>query len=288
MNFFQQIRDLLDVATTEIPLDPSQPPADQIATSVSALPSHYCKRHSNEERIVDVAATVRNALSDVPVPFSQATSLLVEIACRPCPSCSLESLGLTPAEAQASFDNFRIEPPAIKAQFDKCRDFAADPKGQLILVGNVGTGKTHLSVATLRDQLHRGSTDLCFVRHRDFLRQLVLARRPFPFDEKPPKDPMDRCRRASLLVYDDLTANVDSGRPFEDALLELFEYRIGHFLPSVISANISPAELEVVLGSRLLDRFRAANFALLEFGFESKRRSLNSDYLERCSKGPRH
>ena len=70
-------------------------------------------------------------------------------------------------------------------------------------------------------------------------------------------------------------------------LLDLFEARIGHFKPSIITANVSCGELEAVLGSRLLDRLRRAAVAVLEFNFESKRKSLNADYLKRDHPGVR-
>ena len=84
-----------------------------------------------------------------------------------------------------------------------------------------------------------------------------------------------------MLVYDELSVTTDLGRAYEDVLLDLFEHRIGYSKPSVITTNSSRDELEAALGSRLYDRLRRAAFAVLEFGFESKRSSLNADYLNR-------
>ena len=101
------------------------------------------------------------------------------------------------------------------------------------------------------------------------------------FRTEAPESPLARCQAASLLVYDELTAATDS-RAYEDVLLDLFEPRIGRFKPSIITANLSLGKLEPALGSRLFDRLRRAASAVLEFGFESKRRTLNAEYLKRA------
>ena len=153
------------------------------------------------------------------------------------------------------------------------------------MLGNTGTGKTHLAIAILRDLLRQRKHDLHFIKHRHFLAQHWHALRPVPFDKEPPESPLASCQQASLLVYDEFTTTTDSSRAHEDVLLDLFEYRNGHFKPSIITANVSRADLEAALGSRLYDRLRRAAVAVLEFGFESKRNSLNVGYLTRARLG---
>src|SRR6185369_4333982 len=199
----------------------------------------------------------------------------------PCLQCELERLGITPDEARASFDNLVIDPPALREILDKCRAFAAAPEGVLLMLGNTGTGKTHLAIAILRELLRQRKSGLRFIKHRHFLGQHWHALRPVAFKEEPPKSPLAGCQESALLVYDEFTGTTDNSRAYEDVLLDLFEQRIGNFRPSVITANISPGDLEVALGSRLYDRLRRASFAVLEFGFDSKRPSLNNDYLTR-------
>jgi DNA replication protein DnaC len=200
-----------------------------------------------------------------------------------CLQCHLERLGITPDEAHACFKSFLVDPPDLQQHLDACRAFAAAPKGVLLLLGNCGTGKTHLAIAIMRELLRRGVYDLRFVKHRHFLAEHWRAQRPVSFGDEQPTSPLVQCQEAAVLVYDELTVAADS-RSCEDVLLDLFEYRIGHFKPSVITANVSRTELEAALGTRLFDRFRRASFALLEFGFESKRPNFNADYLNRIDK----
>lgn len=202
-----------------------------------------------------------------------------QFAC--CLQCSLERLGISPDEAHASFENFIVDPPVLATHLEQCRVFAAAPNGILVLLGNCGTGKTHLAIATMRERLRLGGYGLRFVKHRHFLAEHGRALRPVPFDQESPESPLSSCQEAELLIYDELTAATDS-RSHEDLLLDLFEARIGHFRPTIITANLSPGELEAALGSRLFDRLRRAAFAVLEFGFDSKRKPLNADYLNRA------
>ncbi len=96
----------------------------------------------------------------------------------PCLQCSLQALGITPDEARASFDGFTVDPPALQQHLDTCRAFAARPSGVLLLLGNCGTGKTHLAIAILRELLRRGASGLAFVKHRHFLTSALACFAP--------------------------------------------------------------------------------------------------------------
>ena len=199
----------------------------------------------------------------------------------PCLACALERLGIPPDEARATFENLVPDPPVLREFVDVCRAYAAAPKGVLFLLGNTGTGKTHLAIAILRELLRRRVSGLRFIKHRHFLAQHWHALRPVPFGEEAPVSPLASCQQSSVLIYDDFNDNTDHCRASENVLLDLFEIRNGYFRPSIITANVSRSELEVALGSRLYDRLRRVTYAVLEFGFASKRPSLNADYLKR-------
>jgi DNA replication protein DnaC len=200
---------------------------------------------------------------------------------KPCLQCRLERLGVLPNDAICSFENFVIDTPDLQQIVESCRTFAAEPKGLLLLLGGNGAGKTHLSVAILRELLRSNTTGLSFIKHRTFISQHRTAVRPVSFGTASLVSPLPSCQSAALLVYDDLTATVDAGTVGEDLLMDLFETRIGSLKPTIITSNLSPDDLETVLGSRLYDRFRQAAYEVIEFGFPSKRQSFNKAYLKR-------
>jgi DNA replication protein DnaC len=207
-------------------------------------------------------------------------SWIIEPEFANCPQCGLEHLGISPDEAYASFESFTLEPPEVYKHWETCRTFAANPEGVLLLMGNCGTGKTHLSIACLRERLKTGDADLKFIKHRHFIRQYRLSLRAVPFGQEAAESPLPSCRKAGFLVYDEIAPS-NEGNGYEDVLLDLFEKRIGHFKPTIITTNLSRNEMEPALGTRLFDRLRGAAFAVLEFGFESRRVLHNEQYLNR-------
>jgi len=192
-------------------------------------------------------------------------------------------MGLTSDEARGSFDNFVVEDPALNQILQTCREWAAEPKGALLMLGNCGTGKTHLGVAIVREQLRLGWTRLRFAKHRRFVFDHFHSLRPIAFDKEAPVSPLETCKKASLLLYDDLSG--PTGRDYQDLLMELFEHRIGNYLASIITTNLTRGALEQALGTRLFDRLCGASYACLEFGFESRRRAFNGAYLARYAEG---
>jgi DNA replication protein DnaC len=222
----------------------------------------------------ECSLTRRNA--GMTAPFK---SWIIEPEFVSCPQCGLERLGISPDEAYASFENFALEPSGIRKHWETCRTFAANPEGVLLLMGNCGTGKTHLSIACLRERLKMGDADLKFIKHRHFIRQYRLSLRAVPFGQEAAESPLPSCRKAGFLVYDEIAPSTE-GNVYEDVLLDLFEKRIGQFKPTVITTNLSRNEMEPALGTRLVDRLRRVAL-VLEFGFESRRALHNSEYLER-------
>ena len=144
------------------------------------------------------------------------------------------------------------------------------------MLGNNGTAKTHLAIAILRESLRQRKSGQRFIKHRHFLAQHSRSLRPVPFGDEPPESPLAGSQQSELLVYDEFTATTDANRACEDVLLDLFDPRIGHFKPSIITSNVSLDDLEAALGSKLYDRLRRAAFAVLEFSFESKRPQFNA------------
>jgi DNA replication protein DnaC len=254
-----------------------------LSLNLSRSPNDILNALQAQERICRVSGELLEILSsEIKPPFNV---WVIEPQYRICAQLALERLGLAPDEASASFKSFIVEPPEIRPIFETCQTYSKEPHGILLLLGNAGTGKTHLAVSSLRERHYAGASNLCFITHRRFREEYRRSSKPVPFDEKPPESPLVRCQNAEFLVYDDITEAKDN-RFDEDVLIELFEYRIGHYKPSIITSNLSREELEAVLGTRLFDRLRRAAYAVLEFGFPSNRPLLNTAYLDRSRTRP--
>ena len=129
------------------------------------------------------------------------------------------------------------------------RSFAQDPDGWLVLVGDVGCGKTHLAVAVANEQLGKGE-DVFFAFVPDLLDHL---RYTFSPDSRVTYDELfDRVKQAPLLVLDDLGS--ESSTPWaNEKLYQIIVHRYNTHMPTIITARAIPSGANDPVASRLSD-----------------------------------
>ncbi len=159
--------------------------------------------------------------------------------------------------AHMTFDSFLPEgyglPPDraanLREAFDLACQYADNPQGWLVLFGGYGCGKTHLAAAIANRVLERGLPVL-FVVVPDLLDHLRAAfgpNSPVRYDER-----FDEVRTAPLLILDDL--GTQSSTPWaQEKLFQILNYRYNARLPTVVTSNQSPEEIDLRLRSRLFD-----------------------------------
>jgi DNA replication protein DnaC len=207
------------------------------------------------------------------------TSALLRLRFAPCPACRVAKAGVPPLFLRCSFDNFTADTDELRANHAKVRKFAAAPAGFLFLLGLCGTGKTHLAVAALREAgggIYRRHLEIV-----EALRESYGQRPRRPDGEDEPGSIADECSDADLLVLDELGV-ASGGNDAETLLYDILDRRVSRFQPTVICANVEAGQLEGHFGSRLADRFRQAQFAVLNFTGQSRRPAGNRDYLSQA------
>lgn len=129
------------------------------------------------------------------------------------------------------------------------QQFAQNPRGWLYFTGPNGSGKTHLAAAIGNYRSELGFPPL-MVGVPDLLDHLRAAFAPgsaINLDRR-----FDEIRQAPLLILDDL--GTESATPWaREKLYQLFNYRYITELPTVITSDKLPDELESRLESRLID-----------------------------------
>ncbi len=157
-----------------------------------------------------------------------------------------------------TFETFRPEgqglPPdarreSLRLAYETARQFAARPRGWLLLYGGYGCGKTHLAAAIANALLKQGR-EVIFVTVPDLLDHLRAAYAPdspTSYDER-----FEQVRTTEVLVLDDL--GTESATPWAlEKLFQLLNHRYLAQAPTVITTNRELDSLDPRLRSRLMD-----------------------------------
>jgi len=154
--------------------------------------------------------------------------------------------------------------------YQAARDFAAEPKGWLVLVGPSGCGKTHLAVAIANERISHGYP-VFFTTTPDLLQHLRSAFSPdseITYDEF-----FNRVCNALLLILDDLGAQATT--PWaKEKLDQLLTHRFNNRLSTVVITITPVEELEERIRTRLTDPKLCQIYALEE------EHTLSPDYTQ--------
>jgi DNA replication protein DnaC len=209
---------------------------------------------TTNHRLSEIDARLRARLADTSVatvvPVQEWESPIVEAL-----------LGNWPAGLREQvFDSFEyVGHPSLDEAHRAAWNFASQPDGWLVLVGDVGRGKTHLAAAIKnhRDQEHKSTLFMTVPDLLDYLRATYGPQSDVTYDRG-----FDVIRNAEVLILDDYGAH--SSTPWaEEKLFQLLNYRFNARKPTVITTNVpfdQPDKLEpgqqqeLRIFSRLLDK----------------------------------
>lgn len=170
----------------------------------------------------------------------------------------LDSLGLSKRQRNHKFENFEVTPEtqtAFTALQSYANNFTAileksteNPCNGIFLFGPVGVGKTHLTAALVRQ--------VGCNRHSAYIMSMVgfleASKRSFNnnvpqsssrFAQHSPESILDKALKVQLLVIDDLGKEKPSAWSLTK-LYEIINKRYEELLPTVITYNHTPEELE--------------------------------------------
>jgi DNA replication protein DnaC len=142
-------------------------------------------------------------------------------------------------------------PPARSpdAAWKVARAYAENPQGWLVLWGTFGTGKTHLAAAIANERISRGEPAVFIVVPDllDHLRSTFSPTSDVTYDEL-----FETVRNTPLLILDDLGTQTSSAWA-QEKLYQILNHRYNMALPTVITTNLSPDDIEPRLRSRIGD-----------------------------------
>lgn len=174
----------------------------------------------------------------------------------------LDRLSNLDAFRDKTFETFNPDVPGVKLAFERAIRFARRPQGWLVLFGNYGVGKTHLAAAIANEALRR-HTRVLFAVIPDLLDHL---RSTFgPSSETAYDERFEQIRDAPLLILDDL--GTESATPWaREKLFQIVNHRYNYALPTVITSNRKPEDIDPRIFSRMADRPLSQDMIIIDAG----------------------
>ncbi|ANC82980.1 ATP-binding protein [Pseudomonas plecoglossicida] len=220
-----------------------------------------CKRcqfdaaHSNDEMIRKAALTTRHQrtmnagllASDIPLRFRAATLDNYRVGSHP------EGQGTALSECRKYVDEF-------EANWDAGRS--------MMLLGSVGTGKSHLACAIAQQVIRSYGASARYTMAIEIIRDIKMT-----FDKKSEQTERDvyaSLLKPDLLVIDEV--GVQHGSDFErQVLFEVIDSRYRQLMPTIVISNLGLAGLRKCLGDRAVDRLTDAGGPAVLFTWASAR-----------------
>lgn len=188
-------------------------------------------------------------------------------------------LSILPLLGHMNFDSFNQSPlgmdeaqqEGLEQAYNASYQFAKEPSGWLVLVGDYGVGKTHLAAAIANIQHSRGNQALFIVVPDllDHLRATYSPQSTVSYDER-----FVQIRRAPLLVLDDLGTH-SSTRWAQEKLFQLFNYRHMARLPTVITLH-SVRQIDPRLYERMMEMIEVGSGGLVQIPVPAYRTRLSN------------
>ena len=171
-----------------------------------------------------------------------------------------------------SFDNYDADTPEKKSALSKCKRLCdaiitEESSDNLILVGGVGTGKTHLANAMVKF-LYDNDKYARRVNLIDMVRSLKATWNKD--NEMTEEELIDIFTTLDLLIIDEvgIQFNSDTEKLF---IFDVINGRYENCLPTVIASNEDIEDVKKIIGDRCVDRLKEGGGKVVAFKWRSYR-----------------
>lgn len=183
---------------------------------------------------------------------------------------------IPPRFVERTFDNYIAETSGQQRALAVCREYAENfmehrKEGRgVLLLGNVGTGKTHLAAAIANHVIRHTKSTALYITVSQIIRHVKGS-----FDreaEYSESDAYQHFGEPGLLIIDEI--GVQNATEFElTVMFEVINWRYEEMRPTIVISNRGIADLPKYLGDRVIDRLRENGGKLVVFDWDSARRN---------------
>jgi len=203
----------------------------------------------------------------------------------PCETCAneqklrekrisrLQHAGIPMRFLEATFESYHATTEAQQYALTVARSYAEEFRSHrragrcMVMVGRVGTGKTHLALAIAQHVIEAGFRTR-YASVCDVISEIRATWR----NDAPETEAgvLHRYTACDLLVLDEV--GVQYGTESEQLeLFKVFNKRYNDVRPTIVLSNVTTEELKGYLGERVFDRLRENEAKVIQFDWESER-----------------
>ena len=183
--------------------------------------------------------------------------------------------------ASRTFDNFRADSQGKQKAMQICRSMAEGFDASLthgtslLMCGKPGTGKSHLAAAMAQAVIKQGRSAV----YTSVLRAVRSIKDTYRKDSAITEQvAINAYILPDLLILDEV--GVQFGSETEKMyLFEILNGRYESLKPTIVITNLSPSEVSVYLGERIMDRLAEGGGGTLIFDWESYRSKVAGDLV---------
>jgi len=142
--------------------------------------------------------------------------------------------------------------------YEFCKEYASDFEGirktgrSFLMLGTVGTGKTHLSIGVALEVMNQGYSSI-FTSASKIFRSIKDTYHKGSHQKE--SEVMAIYTQCDLLIIDEV--GVQRGSDFEkETFFDVINERYENMRPTIILSNLTIEEIKVFLGERVFDRLR--------------------------------
>lgn len=203
----------------------------------------------------------------------------------------IQESGIPDRYINYNFKDYKLEPHEktnyCKRVKNACVQFAEGEYSSLILAGKNGTGKTMLACCMLRHAIiNQARREYVYgLKNNIYTEAIKLVRFiksswKHPDDTFTEQEAIDKFTKPELLVIDEIGMQYGS-QTESQFITEIINDRYNRQKRTIIAGNVTVGEIEELLGSRIVDRFRQ-NGKVLVFDWDSYRNNNLKKGEESC------